>query len=237
MIESAMRYIVDQLAEAKLKIINGGTYCDRQLIRVKEPLANEIKTTTLTALVDYLTSGFDALDTNSLIVHVVSPSEVRLMDELNNDRNRETFMVCNAMLPNNTRFNNFMGTEEFNIMLQSSFVDTKDKELLLKVTGLVQEKDVKEVGDDGVTQAVTIKTGVAKVNDVVVPNPVILAPFRTFPEIEQPESKFIFRMHSGPTAALYEADGGAWRNVAMARVKTWLEGKFDQHKLLIKVIS
>lgn len=236
MIKEALRYIVD-LSEVKLQEINGGIYCDRQLIRVKAPLANEIKTTTLTALVDYLTTGFDALEPDELMVHVVSPGEVRLMGELNDDRNREAFMVCQALLPNNTHFNKFMATEEFNIMLQSSFVDNKDKDLLLKVTGLVQEKDVKEVGDDGVTQAVTIKTGVAKVNDVVVPNPVVLAPFRTFPEIEQPESKFIFRMHSGPTAALFEADGGAWRNVAMARIKTWLVEQFDQHKLLIKVIS
>ncbi|KHO31340.1 hypothetical protein OR63_10900, partial [Clostridium tetani] len=79
------------------------------------------------------------------------------------------------------------------------------------------------VGDDGVSQAATIKTGVASVNEVKVPNPVVLAPFRTFPEIEQPESKFIFRMQSGPRAALFEADGGAWRNEAMIKIKAYLE--------------
>lgn len=67
------------------------------------------------------------------------------------------------------------------------------------------------------------KTGVAKLNDVVVPNPVTLAPYRTFPEIEQPKSKFIFRMQSGPTATLFEADGGAWRNEAMKNIKVWLK--------------
>jgi hypothetical protein len=59
--------------------------------------------------------------------------------------------------------------------------------------------------------------------NVKVPNPVVLAPFRTFPEIKQPESKFIFRMQSGPRAALYEADGGAWRNEAMSGIKEYLQ--------------
>ncbi|OSB00487.1 hypothetical protein B2H85_13365, partial [Clostridium botulinum] len=52
---------------------------------------------------------------------------------------------------------------------------------------------------------------------------VTLAPYRTFPEIEQPLSRFIFRMQQGPSAAIYEADGGAWRNQAMQRIKAYLE--------------
>lgn len=73
------------------------------------------------------------------------------------------------------------------------------------------------------SQKVTVKTGVASVSDAVVPNPVTLAPYRTFPEVEQPESKFIFRMKEGPTAALFEADGGAWRNTAILGIKEYLK--------------
>src|SRR3712207_9387745 len=69
--------------------------------------------------------------------------------------------------------------------LQSSFVENQDRSLLLKVTGCVKDEAVKQIGDDGVSQAATIKTGVASVNDVKIPNPVVLAPFRTFPEIKQ----------------------------------------------------
>ena len=108
-------------------------------------------------------------------------------------------------------------------MMQSSFVDNEDKALILKVVGNVQEKNVSEAGDDGVTQTVVMKTGVATLENVIVPNPVTLAPFRTFPEIEQVDSEFVFRMQSGPRAALFEADGGAWKNEAMRRIKEWLE--------------
>jgi len=100
---------------------------------------------------------------------------------------------------------------------------------------LITEDEVKQLGDDGVSQSITVKGGVARRENVEVPNPVILAPYRTFPEIEQPESRFIFRMRTGPQAALYEADGGAWRNEAMARIKDWLEEQlalFDYVKII-----
>ncbi|MHB8122630.1 MAG: hypothetical protein ACYDG4_10795 [Desulfuromonadaceae bacterium] len=235
MIEKALKYLVNQ-GEAKLLNIGTGTYSDKPIHRVNEPLAGAVSASTLTSLVDYLNSGMDKKSSDSLIVHIVSPSEVKLLSELNNDRDREVYIACKALTPNNVQYNRFMDTETFNIMLQSSFVDNNDKSLLLKVTGCIQEKNVTEVGDDGISQAVTMKTGVAKVNDVVVPNPVTLAPFRTFPEVEQPESKFIFRMQSGPSAALYEADGGAWRNEAMKRIKEWLEDELQDIDF-IRIIS
>jgi hypothetical protein len=97
------------------------------------------------------------------------------------------------------------------------------QDLLLKVIGNVEEKNVRQTGDNGIAQAVTIKTGVATADDVLVPNPVSLAPFRTFLEVEQPISDFIFRMKDGPKGAIFEADGGAWRNQAISNVREYLE--------------
>ena len=129
-------------------------------------------------------------------------------------------------------------------MLQSSFVDEgegNDKPLILKFTGLVKDEAVKTIGDDGVTQSATIKTGITTVGNAQVPNPVILAPYRTFPEIEQPLSKFIFRMKNdrGPEAALFEADGKAWRNKAIRDIKEYLEKALEdlEGDLQIQIIA
>lgn len=217
----ALEYLVG-LGETKIIEVNGQQYSTKQLHHVKMPKPAELVTTTLTALVDYIKSEMDQ-KFSKLLVHVVSPSEVALYSEIRSDDERECYMVCKALTPNNIRYNNFLDTESFNIMLQSSFVDNDDKAILLKVTGNVKEENVQQVGDDGVSQGVAIRTGVASVATVKVPNPVSLAPYRTFPEIKQPESKFIFRMQSGPRAALYEADGGAWRNEAMYNIKEYLQ--------------
>jgi len=74
-----------------------------------------------------------------------------------------------------------------------------------------------------------------QIPNIKVPNPVVLAPFRTFREIAQPESKFVFRMQQGPRCALFEADGGAWRLEAMKRSKAYLEEELEG--LEIPIIS
>lgn len=105
-------------------------------------------------------------------------------------------------------------------------VDAQDRAKLLALVGNVKDSSVRTVGDDGITQTTTVKTGVATVADVMVPNPVTLSPYRTFAEVEQPASNFVFRMRSGndePAAALFEADGGAWRIEAIANIRQWLE--------------
>ncbi|WP_040194780.1 hypothetical protein [Clostridium culturomicium] len=215
--------------------IHGATYTNKNLERIQVPMANAIKTTTLTSIVDYIKENVDSSSDENIIIHVESYNEVSIKKELNLDRKRECLMRAEALTPQITT-NRFTDTESFNIMLQSSFVDNDDRNKLLKVSGNIQDKTVKQVSDDGTSQAVTIKAGVANVADVRVPNPVLLAPFRTFPEVKQPESKFIFRMKDGPSCALYEADGGAWRNVAMENIKTYLKANLAEFKN-VKIIS
>lgn len=215
--------------------IHGATYTNKNLERIQVPMANAIKTTTLTSIVDYIKENVDSSSDENIIIHVESYNEVSIKKELNLDRKRECLMRAEALTPQITT-NRFTDTESFNIMLQSSFVDNEDRNKLLKVSGNIQDKTVKQVSDDGTSQAVTIKAGVANVADVRVPNPVLLAPFRTFPEVKQPESKFIFRMKDGPSCALYEADGGAWRNVAMENIKTYLKANLAEFKN-VKIIS
>lgn len=75
--------------------------------------------------------------------------------------------------------------------------------------------------------------------DVIVPNPVTLRPYRTFLEVEQPESKFIFRIREGsdgqPMFKLVEADGGLWKYEAVDAIKKYLTENLP--KELLKVIT
>ncbi|WP_317118798.1 hypothetical protein, partial [Clostridium neonatale] len=225
----ALEYLVN-LGEKKEPIIelDQGTFSRVSLNRVTEPVASKLTVSTLTGLVDYIKTNVDKLE-GKLLIQVKSPEEVTLYSPLNADREREKYVSAEAILPNNVVYDRFLDTERFNIMLQSAFVDDEDKSKLLKYTALITDDTVKNFGDDGISQKVTVKTGVVSVSDAVVPNPVTLAPFRTFPEVEQPESKFIFRMKEGPSAALFEADGGAWRNKAILNIKAYLEKELEHN--------
>lgn len=215
--------------------LDQGTFSKIGLKRITGPTAETLTVSTLTGLVDYIKNNTDELS-GKLLVHVKSHKEVALYSQLNGDKEREKYISAEAILPDNVVYERFLDTERFNIMLQSSFVENKDKDALLKYTGLITDDTVKSFGDDGVSQQVTVKTGVASVSQAVVPNPVTLAPYRTFPEINQPESKFIFRMKEGPSAALFEADGGAWRNKAILGIKEYLQKELE-HNHNIEIIA
>lgn len=63
----------------------------------------------------------------------------------------------------------------------------------------------------GVTQTVEARQGVA-LNAVVEIKPrVMLRPFRTFLEVEQPESEFLLRVDPDEGIGFFEADGGIWK--------------------------
>lgn len=238
-LRDALAYVVDISAAKDVRVleINKRTFTDNNgvLNEIKVPKPCPIRTNTLTSIVDYIKSGIDATK-DELILQIDSPSNVTLYSTLNGTNERYTYMECIALLPNNIQFGRPMDTESFNIMLQSAFRPNEDRDILLKVAGTIKETVVKDTGDDGVSQAVTCKTGIASVADVLVPNPAILAPFRTFPEVVQPESKFIFRMSDGPKCMLIEADGGAWRNEAMNLIFDFLMTELQDNKN-IKILS
>ncbi len=60
-----------------------------------------------------------------------------------------------------------------------------------------------------------------------VKNPIKLQPYRTFPEIAQPESEFIIRFKNSdgqrPSIAIFETTSGQWQARALNSIKNWLE--------------
>jgi hypothetical protein len=238
MIKEAIEYIVG-LKQPRQEVINGEVFVSKKddLYRVDTNLrADTLEMSTLTSLVDYIKSDLDKISEyqGKMIVHVVSPTKVRLLSFLDSDSKRENLIEVNANLPK-IRFNEFVDQESFIIMMQSMFVNNEDKAIVLQVAGNVEDGTIANYKDDGITQKATIKTGLASKDDVVVPNPVRLKPFRTFHEIEQPECSFVFRMNNGRgvSCALYEADGGAWKNETMDQIAAYLKDELRENEQII----
>ena len=222
MLKSAMQFIVDSAKVAEINY-DGKRYTTKQLYPVKEVLPETLGVHSLTGLVDYINSNIDHLAKDKAFVLIQDHGTVSLHKYLTPDFNqRATLLTANLMLRKH-HFDNWVDSETFNIWLQSGFVETDNKAAVLKVVGNIRSEVVAGVSDDGVSQEVTAKAGIATVAKVIVPNPVLLRPFRTFAEVEQPESPFILRLRTGAECKLVEADGGAWRNTARLNIKTYLE--------------
>jgi hypothetical protein len=241
MIEKALRYL-NGLKEVKIHKVGGHDYSTEKLHYVEPvydptPVAAPVGIKTLTGLVDYIKEKVDGYLLPH-VVHIVSPTEVKVFSELRSDKVREHFIKCEAWTPQ-INYGSFMDVEAFNIMIQSCFLPNGDSAAVLKVVGNIVEENVSTTSDDGISQKVTAKAGIAKVAEIEVPNPVILCPFRTFAEVPQPESKFVFRMRGGDgngvRAAIFEADGGIWKIYAMQNVKQYLAENLDGCN--VKIIS
>ncbi|MDD5469165.1 MAG: hypothetical protein PHS96_15355, partial [Anaerolineales bacterium] len=182
----------------------------------------------LTGIVDFFAT-IDERDGFTGVIHVEDYNAAYLRGLiLPPFSQRETFVSAKAH-ENRHRFGDYMPVEEFIVYLLSQFVQDETTAKILKlVSNLTQGTEV-QFSDDGVTQRVTAKAGVARFEAVDVPNPVTLRPFRTFPDIEQPTGLFVVRIKAengrGPTCALIEADGGAWKNTAIWSIRDFFATK------------
>lgn len=226
----ALEYVVD-LKDNEEKIVrsfeqSGKEYYDAKAhdLRELEPrrYPEPLKLSSLTSLVEYVRKQLD--DTGeyaNLIIHVTDHDTVEVKTELDDESKRRTLAVAKAIIPN-IPFGRYQDVEQFNIMLQSAFIDNGDSNLLLQFASAIKIDKGAEIADNGVSQTTTIKSGVSSLAQAKTPNPVTLKPYRTFFEVDQPESKFVFRINDAPGCALFEADGGTWRAAAKENIHEYL---------------
>lgn len=234
MMTSGLKELVEygnELARPNFEEYGGIYYVDKKMYALDFcQRAAAIEMSTLTGLVDYIKCQIDE-STDKMLVQVISPTKVKLLSALDNDRKREALVDVTAQIPEFT-YGRYMDNETFLIALQSKFIPGNDRELILKFAGTVENGTVAQYSDDGITQKATVKTGIASKGEAMVPNPVNLCPFRTFIEVGQPASSFVFRMmqnrDEGVECAIFEADGGAWKNAAMKNIKEYLQAELKE---------
>ena len=228
MLKEALKYIVG-LSVPHTFDIGDSCYTDKPLSRIPASLlASPLNVHTLTGVLDYLQQETDrgSMRGERFIIHVIDYNHVRLTRELNADRAREVLLE----VEDSTRkfpFGTYMSTEDFIVGIQSHFVQDEMTETILRLLSNIVDSNSITQSDDGMTQSVTAKTGIVTRGAVDVPNPVILRPLCTFSEIKQPERRLLLRLRSGcrdgegVQAALFEADGNAWKSSAILTIRDY----------------
>ena len=220
---------IEEMTEPCIDEVDGHTYSDKKLNLVAEPVAAPIEATTLTSLIDYLQDNRDALDPREIIIQVRAHDSVWIRSNLNKDMERSLYVSALASTPS-LNLNDFMNREAFNIMLQANFANDHDCTKVLGAIGKMRLDNSVKLEDDGVTQKVSSSAGVVLVKEETIPNPVLLAPYRTFAEVEQPASSFVLRVNNHGEVGLFEADGGAWKSKAMQSIKDYLDSHLNGEK-------
>jgi hypothetical protein len=173
-----------------------------------------------------------------LIVNVLDSKTIEVMSEKRLPNGRIQVLIQAQAKSIFEEFNQSqtMDHEEFLIELMSKFAPSPDRDLLLKLTSVVTDDSAATTSDNGVSQTVAVKKGVAFVESETLKPIWQLRPFRTFPEIEQPLVPFLFRVHKGPEFSLRDCDGGQWKVTTTAKIRGYLEDNLKDLKDKVKVL-
>jgi len=236
-------YLVElgkKLTPIEEKLYDGRRYTRQELKPVAEPTVTPIRISTLSSLTDLCTGkfnynsdaaqkpgGFEGFDGKRHVVHVVSEKQVQVITaRSNNWKHREVLINCELTETTPFTLGKFMSQDEFIIAVLSCFVQSPDRDYVAKLAGNAMAENVTTAQDDGVSQQMATRAGATLGEKTTVKNIIKLRLYRTFREVEQPESTFLFRLkQSGeniPNFAFFEADGGAWKLTAVENVARFL---------------
>lgn len=229
---------VQQAVKPEVIVVADTEYTTKQIFNLPAPLKiDPFRVHTLGGVVDYLTTGnnvsADLSSATVLILHVESARRVAVYGRLD-ERRRDNFLIASSPVEP-FAFDKYLPLETFIVELQTKFENDAAQSYLLRLVGNIGDEEIKTQVDDGVSQNVTVKTGVVKREEVTVKNPVVLCPLRTFQQISQPASPFIFRLKKYGAeihAALFEADGGAWELEAIEDIADYLRERIEGIRII-----
>ena len=237
MLKAAIEKIVE-LASPSVIQVNGKTFSNERFTEVKEQLyypecliLNSLdgivkmiqKEAKEKRLSDINVPTDDNTVEQRLYVRVSEYNRVDVFTSYDTQGVRTYLYRSNADVPGFRE--GFRDRETMLIQLRSLFLQTPDVAYLLDLLSKMSDEEKVTSQDNGVTQVVEARKGVALKEQVEVRPRVKLTPFRTFLEVDQPESEFLLRVGDGGQVGLFEADGGVWKLVAKRSIVAYLEGR------------
>lgn len=222
MLKAMIEKIVE-LAAPKTFEWDGAVYSDKELKFVQDKKCRP-KTIEVTGLdsISKLVRNEVVHVGQRLFIRVKSYREVEVFTTLDNDEERFYLYSCCADTPRVT-MGRFIPYENAVIELRSLYIPNEDTQYLLQLLGSISNESKVTSTDNGVTQKVEAKSGIALSSVVEVRPRVNLQPFRTFVEVAQPESEFLLRVSQSGEIGLFEADGGVWKLEATRNVAGYFE--------------
>ena len=237
MIKEAMAYLLELKRELLVEVAQRN-YSTGSLLPVKEPERERFEFHTLSGLLDWTESD----DVEECFIQVVNWKSVVATGKLFGDfKQREVFASASLIEHDAFPFGRYLELEEFIIKLQCYFVDSTAKKALIDMLAKIDTAEVIQSEDDGIAQKVVTKNEINRRAKTDVAPIVDLRPYRTFLEVDQPRSPFLIRMQHVkgdlPSAALFEADGGAWKISAISNIARLLEKETEHNTKVLKVFS
>lgn len=223
--------LVNAQVEPEIVKINDIDYMKtyRGYEKLSKPSVETITTNSLSGLVEMVKTVIinnDLKKTIPLIVNV-DVNNIKVTTSHDVAGKYDLIIEGNPLLPI-LSLGHSQSVEELIIKLSTAFIETNNTTKFIESISNLRIVEEVEFDDNGIGQTVTAKKG-AQVNQKYTVTPIVkLKPIRSYAEIEQVESKFLFRVNQTGSVTLHEADGGQWRYEVQKRIAEYLNNNLKE---------
>lgn len=235
MLKEFAQYLVS-LKDNKTYDIHGDTYSDRELVRVAPHIDRpaRISVSSLDSIVQLVCHELDMFTNLPVFIRAEDARAVSVFTTYDDVMARDNLYRAECDVPGFR--DGFREYEAAIIELRSRFVPGPGVDYLLDLLSRISKDNGVTTSDNGVSQTVEARQGVSLKTMVAVKPRVALRPYRTFLEVEQPESEFLLRLDDNGNVGLFEADGGMWRQTAKASILDYFEARLSDEIKAGKVV-
>lgn len=221
MIREAMEYFKSHI-ENKIHSIDGRDYSEKPLILVEKPRykPSAVTVSGIESLVELIKMEVGKLNA-PLFVEVEDYKTVEVYSTYNERYERQEVYCAKSDMPE-FKFG-WKPYDDAMISFRSQFKQDGDVPYILDLLSKITDENSVSTEDNGLSQAVQVKKGIGLKGTEIVRPIVKLTPYRTFKEVDQPESEFLLRLNEGGMIGLFEADGGIWMLEAKRRIASRLK--------------
>ena len=235
MLKEFAQYLMS-LKDNKTYDIHGDTYSDRELVRVAPHIDRpaRISVSSLDSIVQLVCHELDMFTNLPVFIRAEDARAVSVFTTYDDVMARDNLYRAECDVPGFR--DGFREYEAAIIELRSRFVPGPGVDYLLDLLSRISKDTGVTTSDNGVSQTVEARQGVSLKTMVAVKPRVALRPYRTFLEVEQPESEFLLRLDDNGNVGLFEADGGMWRQTAKASILAYFEARLSDEIKAGKVV-
>lgn len=214
---------IERMSAPTFHEVDGSVFSNQEMVHVmdKKPMPKCIELTGLDSICKMVRNEAGHVGLQ-IFIQVKDYKSVSVFTELDEDEDRLYLYKCTADTPAVTT-DRFMAYEKAVIELRSLYIPNKGTEYLLQLLSSISNESKVTSSDNGVTQQVEARSGIALNSMVKVDPRVTLQPFRTFIEVAQPASEFLLRINERGEIGFFPADGGVWKLEATRNVAAYFE--------------
>ena len=222
MLKDFVNRIVAMAAPTTVEV-DGSVYSNQELIHIqdKKPMPNCIDLTGLDSICKMVRNEAEHVGLQ-IFIQVKDYKSVSVFTSLDADEDRLYLYKCVADTPAVTT-DRFLPYEKAVIELRSLYIPNEGTKYLLQLLSSISNESKVVSSDNGVTQQVEARSGIALNSMVKIEPRVTLQPFRTFIEVNQPASEFLLRINERGEIGFFPADGGVWKLEATRNVAGYFE--------------